>query len=179
MDVKTLCLGVLSLGECSGYEIRKQFEDGPFSNFCDAGFGSIYPALRKLSAEGLIAAGTQQEDARPDKKVYRITTAGRHALYEALLERPGRDKLRSDLMFTLFFGHILPARHLDLIIQDRIDFYRDALTRMEGCANQDSLPGEQFVRGLGQAIYTAAAQYLEEHRHELVGAALLRQAVAE
>jgi len=48
MDVKTLCLGVLSLGDASGYEIRKMFEEGPFAHFHHASFGSIYPALSPL-----------------------------------------------------------------------------------------------------------------------------------
>ena len=45
MDTRSICLGVLSMGEATGYEIKKLFEDGPFSHFYDAGYGSIYPAL--------------------------------------------------------------------------------------------------------------------------------------
>ena len=55
MDVKTLCLGVLSRGDASGYEIKKQCEEGPFAHFYAAGFGSIYPALNALWSEGLIS----------------------------------------------------------------------------------------------------------------------------
>src|SRR3546814_3071348 len=55
MDAKTLCLGVLSRGAASGYEIKKAFEEGPFSHFHQASFGSIYPALNALSADGLVA----------------------------------------------------------------------------------------------------------------------------
>ena len=50
MDVKTLCIGILSLGDASGYEIKKQLEER-FSFFYDASFGSIYPALNKLQKE--------------------------------------------------------------------------------------------------------------------------------
>src|SRR3546814_665287 len=55
MDAKTLCLGVLSRGAASGYEIKKAFEEGPFSHFHQASFGSIYPTLNALSADGLVA----------------------------------------------------------------------------------------------------------------------------
>ena len=48
MDVKTLCLGVLSRGEATGYEIKKQCEEGPLAFFYAAGFDSIYPALNAL-----------------------------------------------------------------------------------------------------------------------------------
>lgn len=179
MDVKTLCLGVLSRGDASGYEIRKAFEDGPLSHFSDAGFGSIYPALKRLQEEGLAIMAQHGTDSRPDKKVYRITASGRHALYQALSRPPGPDKLRSDFMFMLFFGHLLPPRHLDRIIDDRISQYRALIAEMEGCDDPHGTPGEKFVDGLGLAIYRAAATYLEEHRHELIGAALLEPKVAE
>ncbi|WP_225889940.1 PadR family transcriptional regulator [Indioceanicola profundi] len=179
MDVKTLCLGVLSRGDASGYEIRKEFEDGPLSHFSDAGFGSIYPALKRLQDEGLVAIAQHGTESRPDKKVYRITPAGRHVLYQALTRQPAPDKLRSDLMFMLFFGHLLPPRHLDRIIGDRIDEYRSLIAKMESSDDQHGTPGEKFVQGLGLALYRAAASYLEEHRHELIGAALLEPKVAE
>jgi len=179
MDVKTLCLGVLSRGDASGYEIRKAFEDGPLSHFSDAGFGSIYPALKRLQDEDLIAIAKHGTDTRPDKKVYRITPSGRHALYQALTRQPAPDKLRSELMFMLFFGHLLPPRHLDRIIGDRIDAYRATIEKMEQCDDGHRTAGEKFVEGLGLAIYRAAASYLEEHRHELIGAALMEPKVAE
>jgi DNA-binding PadR family transcriptional regulator len=36
MNVRTLCLGILSTGEASGYEIKKDIEEGLFSHFIDA-----------------------------------------------------------------------------------------------------------------------------------------------
>ena len=44
MDVKTVCLGMLTDGPASGYDLKKQFES-TFSHFFAAGYGSIYPAL--------------------------------------------------------------------------------------------------------------------------------------
>lgn len=180
IDVKTLCLGVLSRGDASGYEIRKEFEEGPLSHFSDAGFGSIYPALRRLTEDGHIVMLPHSGDGRPDKKLYRITPAGRHALYQALTRAPAPDKLRSDLMFILSFGHLLPPRHLDRIISDRISDYRRLIAVMEAQENQVArTPGESFVEGMGLAIYRAVASYLEDHRHELVAAALMENQVAE
>jgi DNA-binding PadR family transcriptional regulator len=53
MDVGTLCLGVLSFGDTSGYGIRKAVEDW-FRHFGQASLGAIYPALAKLTAKGAI-----------------------------------------------------------------------------------------------------------------------------
>jgi DNA-binding PadR family transcriptional regulator len=52
-DVRTLCLGILSIGEATGYEIKKALEEGPFGHVLEASFGAIYPALGRLTEEGL------------------------------------------------------------------------------------------------------------------------------
>lgn len=172
MDVKTLCLGVLSRGEASGYEIKKAFEEGPFSHFHQASFGSIYPALNALSAEGLIAGRAQAQDKRPDKKSYSITAKGRNALVAALMAPPAPDAMRSDFLFILTFAQYLPPARVDQLIGERIAWYREALARMESCNGEAQEcgggAGADFVRGMGIAIYRAAADYLETHRKALV-----------
>ena len=45
MDVRTICLGILTRGDATGYEIKKLVEDGGYQHFVEASFGSIYPAL--------------------------------------------------------------------------------------------------------------------------------------
>ena len=47
MDLGTLCLGILSQGDTTGYALEKQLEQGYGHNYA-AGFGSIYPALARL-----------------------------------------------------------------------------------------------------------------------------------
>ena len=44
MDVKTVCLGMLTDGTASGYDLKKEFES-TFAHFFAAGYGSIYPAV--------------------------------------------------------------------------------------------------------------------------------------
>ena len=112
MDVKTLCLGVLSRGQASGYEIKKQFEHGPFAHFHEAGFGSIYPALNKLNEAGLVSCTAVAQDKGPAKKVYSLTPSGRLELVDAISKQPGADSIRSNFLFTLFFAHLLPAPHV-------------------------------------------------------------------
>ena len=84
MDSKTLCLGALMLGDASGYEIKKLFEEGPFSYFHQTSLGSIYPALGTLMEEGLVTCDERAQEGRPDKKVYSLTDAGRAAFKKAM-----------------------------------------------------------------------------------------------
>ena len=83
MDVKTLCLAVLSRRDATGYEIRKQFAKGPFAHFQKASLGAIYPALTRAAEEGLVTVTEEAQDGRPDKKVYSLTEAGKAALRRA------------------------------------------------------------------------------------------------
>jgi PadR family transcriptional regulator AphA len=55
MDVRTICLGILTRGDATGYEIKKLFEDDGYQHFVEASFGSIYPALNRLTEEGLVS----------------------------------------------------------------------------------------------------------------------------
>jgi DNA-binding PadR family transcriptional regulator len=173
MDVKSLCLAILSRGDASGYEIRKELAEGVFGVFYDAGYGSIYPALSRLAAEKLVTVRELEQDKRPDKKLYRITPIGRLALLNALRAQPTPDKFRSDFMMITLFAHLLPARDIDALVVARIADLRQKLEQCRDALSGEPSAGERFVCGYGEAMYRASIEYLEEHRHELLQAALM------
>ncbi|WP_425406061.1 PadR family transcriptional regulator [Hwanghaeella sp.] len=169
MDIKTSCLGVLALRPASGYEIRKSFEEGPFSHFAEGGFGSIYPALGKLTAEGLVTFEVEAQEKRPDKKIYQITEAGRRALVEKLCEKaPDDDKYKSDLLFMLFFAGQLPADHIRTVIDERIEFYQAKLAHLTECGGAGDGSAPDLVREFGVTVYSAMLTYLQDHRQDFI-----------
>jgi DNA-binding PadR family transcriptional regulator len=170
MDAKTLCLGALSRGDASGYEIKKAFEEGPLGHIHEASFGAIYPALTELERRGLVTGREMAQEKRPDKKVYALTKDGLQALHQALLTPPARDKTRSDFLFILFLGHLVEGSQLTELIDSRIAWYQGCLSRMEACDLSAAPPGEVFVHGLGLAVYSAARDYLVAHRAGLLDA---------
>jgi PadR family transcriptional regulator AphA len=172
MDVRLLCLGMLTRGDASGYAIKKRFE-GPMRQFFDASFGSIYPALSRLAAEELVICTAQAQAGRPDKKVYRITAKGRLAFVDALMKPPAADRFRSELMATLLFSDLLPARHLAALLDQRIADHRAQLAELDAVDREQAPAGERFVRGLGVTLFRAALHYIEENRHLVEGEALL------
>lgn len=180
MSVRTLCLGVLSRGPASGYEIRKQCEEGPFRCFFDAGFGSIYPALRKLVQDGLIVGKEEAQVSKPDKIVYRLTDLGWQAFLESLTELPGADRLKSDFVFMMFFADYIDPEHLGKVIEKRLAWYREEIARMRACAadmadKSESPLGESFALGYGLAVYQAAERYLKDNRDALIGSVAARR----
>jgi len=177
MDVKNFCLGILSFGDATGYEIKKKLE-GPFSHFYDASFGSIYPALGKLTDAGLVLRTEEAQGGRPDKKVYRITPKGRLALIDELARPSGSDRIRSDFLATMLFADALEPRQIDSLIEARIAEHRHTLQEL-GLGTDTPTAGSTFVCGFGVAVHEAALKYLEEHRHEIVGESLLVAVEAE
>ena len=167
MDVRTICLGLLSVADRSGYEIKKLLEDGPLGNFVDASFGSIYPALTKLTEEGLVEFRTEEQEGRPDKKTYSITDDGR-ALFRESAEGPvAPDRYRSDFMFVLMFADQLSPERLSALIDERLDYYEGKIATIRKELGDESRPGPCFVAGHAIAIFQAAKSYLEQNRHTL------------
>lgn len=168
MNAKMLCLGALTFGEASGYQIRKLFEDGPFAHFYDVGFGSIYPALGQAMAEGLVTCTSTAQERRPAKKVYRLTEAGRRAFKKALAQSPSRDKVRSDSLLLLFFADLMDEERLEATFEGYLAHFKDNAAKLRSLDNTGVAPGRRFVRGMGQTLYEAMARYMETHRHELL-----------
>lgn len=62
-----------------GYEISKFVEERS-NGFFRMPFGTLYPALHRLEKSGLIAGGIHTDGGGREKKIYRLTAAGkRHA----------------------------------------------------------------------------------------------------
>ncbi len=172
MDAKTLCLGVLVMGDATGYEIRKMFEEGPFAHFQDVGYGSIYPALAKLADEGLVSVIEVPENShsdKRDKKTYRITEAGQRAFNAALAKLPAPDKIRSDTTFLMFFAEFMDPAHLRAVYDDYLAYYRDRAEFLKTLDPEGVPEGRLFVRGMGLAFYEAVADYIAENRSRLIG----------
>ena len=183
MDVRTLCLGALMGGEATGYEIRKMFEDGPFSHFQIASLGSIYPALTKLTQDGLVTFVEHEQENRPDKKIYRLTSDGRQKFIRTLLQnRPAEDRYRSDILFTLTFAEELPIELTEALIDEFAVRYETMNNLIdpnnpdkEDCASGPGrdddgniTPGCKFVAGLGQAMCDATVKFIKDNKQDLI-----------
>lgn len=173
MDVKTLCLGVLTEGNHTGYEIKQRFEEA-FTHFFGAGYGSIYPALAQLSREGLVTVESVEQEKRPDKKVYSLTATGRQALIADLMATPARHKVRSEFLVLMYFAHLLPPERVAALIDSQISQWEElrscceTLDLGDDTCERSLLPGERFAAGYGRAIMQAALAFTREHKDRLV-----------
>ena len=166
MDVKTVCLGLLTQGPASGYDLKKTFES-TFGHFFAAGFGSIYPALGALAEAGLVTCTEVPQNGKPDRKVYRITDAGHEALMKALDNPAPAHKIRSEFLAMMFFAHLMTPEQIDTVLGSRLAAMESLLDKLDELDMNDPAEwpsGTRFVAGFGRAMATAGKKYIEEHR---------------
>jgi DNA-binding PadR family transcriptional regulator len=134
-------LGLLHETPMHGYELRKRLNSvlGAFRAF---GYGSLYPCLKELLRQGLIAEDTPRPGAakplagRRSKIVYRLTAEGKERLQD-LLGQSGPAAWEDDGfgVHFAFFGltradirmRILEGRRSRL--EERVDSVRAAMSR--------------------------------------------------
>ena len=97
-------LGLLSIeSNQSGYDIHKTVQ-GSVGYFWGESYGQIYPTLKRLATEGLIEPSKATSSARPQRRQYCLTAAGRARLQEWLAVPYRDDPPRNELLLKLFFG---------------------------------------------------------------------------
>lgn len=89
-------LVALSEHEGSGYELARRF-DKSIGFFHSATHQQIYRVLRRMDDAGWIVGEAVIQDGRPDKKIYRVTDAGRDELNRWIGTPGDPHQLRSDL----------------------------------------------------------------------------------
>ena len=129
-SIRLFILGSLAQrGEMHGHQLRLLAEEERVQMWTDISVGSLYGALKRLHAEGLIAdVRTEQEGNFPARQVYAVTDSGRAALDTLRREGLRNYVLRPD-PFDLALTRLDPER-LELlpeVIATRIALLKDLL----------------------------------------------------
>lgn len=158
---------MLTDGEASGYDLKKTFESS-FAHCFAAGFGSIYPALASLAEQGYVSCREIPQQGKPDRKVYRITAAGRQQLLTELDDPAPSHKVRSEFLATMAFAHLMTPQQINTVLDNRLeDVERNlaAIREFENSSDKEWPQGVQFTLGLGRTMMNAMKTYIEENRH--------------
>jgi DNA-binding PadR family transcriptional regulator len=138
-------LGLLFESPVHGYELRKQLSTR-LGGLRVISYGSLYPALRRLTRAGLIAEETGPEAAgwsRRARRVYRITAEGKERFAE-LLSDSGPQAVDDDgFGVHLAFFSRTPAEIRMRILEGR---RRTVEERREGLRTVLARAGEQIDR---------------------------------
>lgn len=167
MDVKTVCLGMLTDGEASGYDLKKAFESS-FAHCFAAGFGSIYPALATLSEQGLVSCQEVPQEGKPDRKVYQITDKGMQHLLQELENPAPSHKIRSEFLATMCFAHLMSPEQVQTVLDSRIeDVERNLrlIDEFEHSCDEDWPAGVRFTLDFGRTMLRTMKEFVEQNRH--------------
>lgn len=111
-------LGLLLEASMHGYELRKRLTGllGPFRAFS---YGSLYPTLRRMQADGLIAEENVAGVTRRARRVYQLTPAGRERFTELLADTGPQNYTDDGFGVHLAFFSRTPAEARMRILEGR------------------------------------------------------------
>jgi DNA-binding PadR family transcriptional regulator len=100
--LRYIILGLLGTRPMSGYDIKQAF-DRALASYWNAGNSQIYTTLKSLSHEKLVEAEVIVQKSRPNRKVYRLTSAGQVELDRWLHTEVPERFSKDDFLTKLFF----------------------------------------------------------------------------
>src|SRR3954469_6973521 len=118
-------LALLAEEPAHGYEIKRGLEERFGTVVAPLNAGQVYTTLQRLQRDELVADDAVAQSGRPDKRVYRLTEAGRAALEEWLGGPSAPTRLRDDFFMKLVFAQSLGlADPTELIARQRAAYLR-------------------------------------------------------
>jgi len=167
MNIRTLCLAILNIGNATGYEIKKMSSDTHYAYFVDASYGSIYPALSKLEADGCLTSQEEREPGKPARKVYSITDVGRSELISHMAEPPKKDIFKSEFLLIAMSAAMLDRGTVSCSIDLRIEQLENELEFISCSRAETDDEGTKWIADYGYACQKNSLEYLIENRSKL------------
>lgn len=133
MSLKCAILGLLDYAPMTGYNLGKLFSKS-VNNIWTASLSQIYRELTSLEKQGYVSSTIEEQEDRPDKKIYTLTVKGRQAFSEWLTEypesyvSPKRDAFMLKILFGSDLGKNGVRQYFERFIEDR----KTAIGELEG-----------------------------------------------
>ena len=117
-----LVIGILLRKPMSGYDIVKEL-----ASFRPAKSSQIYPILARLEKNEYIACEQIQQDGKPNKKIYTVTTKGKDILKAWLDTTPEAPVIRDDFLSMFFSIWIKDPETLVKMVEERLKYMHKIL----------------------------------------------------
>ncbi|MDA5285396.1 MULTISPECIES: PadR family transcriptional regulator [unclassified Streptomyces] len=138
MALRHAVLAALLDDEYSGYELAKEFGVG-VANFWHALPQQVYAELAKLEKAGLVAGREVVQESRPNKRLFRVTDAGRGELEAFAVADVKSSVIRDDLLVKVQASDSIGATAVIAQLEERavaadrkIEFLRKLLRNLRG-----------------------------------------------
>lgn len=128
MSLEHAILGLLNYEPMSGYDLKKMI-DVSISHFWPADQSQIYRTLTRMEQEGWLTVEIIPQDARPPRKVYHLTDAGRTEFMRWLAEPLPEAEIRISWLVQIFFAGRLGDDAVITLLESQANIYRKRLQR--------------------------------------------------
>lgn len=81
-EIDIIILAGLLQGPAHGYQLKQRIDVSFGQFYINLSTGSLYTRLQKFEADGLVEGRREQQEKLPDRKVFKLTEAGRKRLVE-------------------------------------------------------------------------------------------------
>jgi DNA-binding PadR family transcriptional regulator len=167
--VRQHLLALLAKEPAHGYELKLALEQIFGEAYPSPNIGQIYVTLKRLEQDGLVRSEYVEQTARPDKKVYELTQAGRDAL-RAWVEEPGEGpRVRDEFFVKLILAPMAGLADRMGLINLQRRHYLGIMRNLAGLASaphQDT-PARLLIEG-AMLHLQADLDWLERCQEELL-----------
>lgn len=153
----------------SGYDIKKHVNSA-LGAATQASYGTLYPTLHKLLAEGAVDVQEVMQQGRPSKKIYRITDQGRREVQKWFKQPTAADQIRREFLLKLYLARDLPAREVLALVATRREETEAMLTALQTEKNSVTDPKEAWVMDYALSVCQAEINWLEKVESQIPAA---------
>ena len=133
MSLRHAILVLLQDQEASGYDLAREFANS-IGLVWNATHQQIYLELGKLNEQDMVKYRHIPQDGKPDKKLYRITDAGRDELIRWLRKPAAPPRIRDSFMVKIAGGALSEPSAVLRELEDQADLRRERLNTFEALA---------------------------------------------
>lgn len=162
-------LALLARGPAHGYELKQDLEQLLGAAYPQPNVGQIYVTLSRLEKSGLIEGEEVEQSSRPNKKMYRLTDAGREALHAWYEETTDEPRVRDEFFMKLALAPQTGLTdQIALINKQRRQYLNTmrALSKLASAENRDNRIAHLLVEG-AMLHLQADLDWLERCQEEL------------
>lgn len=127
MSLAHVILGLLQQQEMTGYDLKTTCFDQCIAHLWQADQAQIYRTLDKLEAQGCIHCTVEVQQDRPNRKIYRLTEAGKTELNRWLQTHHPLPIIREPLLAQLHFASQLPNEAILHLLEQELAARREKL----------------------------------------------------
>jgi len=157
-------LGLLKRKPMHGYELHQFFTSpSPLGQVWHLGMSQMYKLLKELEEQGYVEATLEEQETRPDRKVYHVTNAGEKALLDWLQTPVGGIRLiRVEFLGKLFLAQALGPEMVQSVIETQREACLGLLHQLE--KRQSANDFEDLVLRFRAGQIEAAIDWLAQCR---------------